>query len=235
MNKTSIGELVHEGRDKTTTLMASSVQYNGIFVTTKFFDDTSRVLDASDDIVVTTNALSDEETQDNWGSHDETIVRYEGNLDFYMYHNINSLNLHSLEINEETWKKQLIVLVENEVQTLSKLGDMKSLVENLIQKTPRNQHEQMVSLSNLKNIKSTMGDMKSAYLNMIKDRDVATKIADEAISTSHELRVKVEYLTNDLESAKNAWGNTQNALLEVEDQLYVAKQFMEQENRERDK
>jgi hypothetical protein len=152
-----------------------------------------------------------------------------------MHHNNNSLNLHGLDINEETWKKQLMVLVENEVQTLSKLDDMKSLVENLIQKTPRNQHEQIVSLADLQNIKSTMGDMKSTYLNMIKDRDVATKIADKAISTSQELRVKVEELTNELESTKNALGNTQNALLEVEDQLYVAKQFREQENRERDK
>jgi ribosomal protein L17 len=58
---------------------------------------------------------------------------------------------------------------------------------------------------------------------------------DKAISTSKELRVKVEELTNELKSTKNSLGNTQNALLEVEDQLYVAKQFREQENRERAK
>jgi len=176
-----------------------------------------------------------EEVQETWDSHGDTIVRYEGNSDFYMHHNSKSLNLRCLDINEKTWKKQLMVLVENEVKTLSKLDDMKSLVENLIQKTPRNQYEQIVSLANLQNIKSTIGDMKSAYLNMIKDRDVATKIVDKATSTSKELRVKVEELTNELKSTKNSLGNTQNALLEVEDQLYVAKQFREQENRERAK
>jgi hypothetical protein len=119
----------------------------------------------------------EEEAQETWGNHGDTIVRYEGNSDFYMHHNNKSLNLRGLDINEETWKKQLMVLVENEVQTLSKLDDMKSLVENLIQKTPRNQYEQIVSLVDLQNIKSTIGDMKSTYLNMIKDRDVATKIA----------------------------------------------------------
>ena len=177
----------------------------------------------------------EEEAQETWGSHDDTIVRYDGNSVFYMHHNSKSLNLRGLDINEETCKKQLMVLVENEVQTLSKLDDMKSLVENLIQKTPRNQYEQIVSLVDFQNIKSTIGDMKSTYLNMIKDRDVATKIVDKAISTSKELRMKVKELTSEFKSTKNALGNTQNALLEVEDYLYVAKQFREQVNRERDK
>jgi Zn-dependent metalloprotease len=116
-----------------------------------------------------------------------------------------------------------------------KLDGMKCLVENLIQKTPRNQYEQIVSLADLQNIKSTTGDMKLVYFNMIEDRDVAIKIADKAISTSKELRMKVEELTSEFKSTKNALGNTQNALLDVEDQLYVAKQFTEQENRERPK
>ena len=74
--------------------------------------------------------------------------------------------------------------------------------------------------------------MKSENLHMIGERDMATKLADEALSMSRETKEKVSELTIELNSMKLALENDQEALLEAEGQLYVVKQSKEQQKEE---
>ena len=90
----------------------------------------------------------------------------------------------------------------------------------------------LVTTENEVHILSKLEEMKSAYLHMISERDMATKLAKEALSMSREIKEKVSELTIELNSMKLALENDQEALLEAEGQLYVVKQSKEQQKEE---
>lgn len=116
----------------------------------------------------------------------------------------------------------MLVTAENEVQTLSKLDDTKKFVEALIQKTPRNQSKQTVSLDDLQNIKRTMEESKLVILHTINDR----LFTDEVFK---QMREKTEELTNELETTKHSLENSQMVLQEAENQFVLAEKFKELE------
>lgn len=97
----------------------------------------------------------------------------------------------------------------------------------------KGQLEQIVTFADLQIVKRAMEEMKLAYLHMIKDRDVVTKFANEPLSTSREMKEKVDEHTFELKSTKNSLENTQIILLEAEEQLASVTKFKEQENEER--
>ena len=92
--------------------------------------------------------------------------------------------------------------------------------------------KQLVTTENEGHILSKLEGMKSAYLHMISERDMETKLAEDALSMSREIKEKVSELTIELNSMKLALENDQEALLEAEGQLYVVKQSKEQQKEE---
>lgn len=74
------------------------------------------------------------EAHEAYGSHDDTIGRYEENADFCLLTRSSSLSLHDSDIHRKDWNKQMLVMKENEVQALSKLDNTKKVIEELIQK-----------------------------------------------------------------------------------------------------
>ncbi|GLJ40211.1 hypothetical protein SUGI_0825000 [Cryptomeria japonica] len=147
--------------------------------------------------------------------------------DFGIHYNSNTFTLLDYD-----WKNELLVYIENEIHTLSRLDDIRSLVEKIIFMTPREQCEQNVPLVDLHMIKNTMGGIKLVFLHMMHDKDVATRFADETLSLNKQLRGEVSELTIELDSTRLAFKSVQETLLEANDHLYEAKHLREQKNRE---
>ena len=114
-------------------------------------------------------------------------------------------------------------------------GSENSLYEADFYFCPSESHnlkKQLVTTENEGHILSKLEGMKSAYLHMISERDMATKLAEEALSMFREIKEKVSELTIELNSMKLSLENDQEALLEAEGQLYVVKQSKERQTEE---
>ncbi|GLJ52362.1 hypothetical protein SUGI_1113910 [Cryptomeria japonica] len=139
-----------------------------------------------------------EEASENCSSHGTIVER-----------NFDSCSSSSFDHN---WRREYLLTAENEIQVLTRMDDAHGYVGSVIHSVPRGQEECNISLADLQNMKNTIEEIKTTFLNVIHDRDMASKVVDEAI---------------------DLYQGTKSKLKAAEIQIAINNLFREQENRER--